>query len=146
MTPAIWQELATAVYKEITNGATGVIVTHGTDTMAYSAAAVSFMLDTPVPVVFVGSQRSADRPSSDNTMNAYAVRLRRSAVSGKSQSLCTRRPVMTGVRSTGPRGSGRCIRRGVMRSRVSVCPLLGMSDYPFPEGATCHRRQKTRGP
>ena len=38
--------------------------------MAYSSAAVSFMLDSPVPVVFVGSQRSADRPSSDNVMNA----------------------------------------------------------------------------
>ena len=70
MTPVIWQELANAVYEEIRDGATGVIVTHGTDTMAYSAAAISFMLDTPVPVIFVGSQRSADRPSSDNTMNA----------------------------------------------------------------------------
>jgi glutamyl-tRNA(Gln) amidotransferase subunit D len=70
MTPAIWQELARAVYKEIQNGATGVIVTHGTDTMGYSAAALSFMIDTPVPVIFVGSQRSADRPSSDNAMNA----------------------------------------------------------------------------
>ncbi len=70
MTPAIWQELATAVYKEINDGAKGVIVTHGTDTMSFSSAAVSFMVDTPVPVIFVGSQRSADRPSSDNTMNA----------------------------------------------------------------------------
>lgn len=70
MTPAIWQELARAVYKEIKEGARGVIVTHGTDTMAYSSAALSFMLDTPVPVIFVGSQRSADRPSSDNMMNA----------------------------------------------------------------------------
>jgi glutamyl-tRNA(Gln) amidotransferase subunit D len=73
MTPAIWQELARAVYKEIKSGATGVIITHGTDTMAYSAAAVSFMIDTPVPVIFVGSQRSADRPSSDNTMNAVCA-------------------------------------------------------------------------
>lgn len=70
MTPAIWQELAIAVYKEINDGATGVIVTHGTDTMSFSSAAISFMLETPVPVIFVGSQRSADRPSSDNTMNA----------------------------------------------------------------------------
>jgi glutamyl-tRNA(Gln) amidotransferase subunit D len=70
MTPSIWQELAAAVYEEIRGGAAGIIVTHGTDTMAYSAAAVSFMVDTPVPVIFVGSQRSADRPSSDNTMNA----------------------------------------------------------------------------
>ncbi len=70
MTPAIWRELAEAVYKEIQSGSEGVIVTHGTDTMAYSAAALSFMLDTPVPVIFVGSQRSADRPSSDNAVNA----------------------------------------------------------------------------
>jgi glutamyl-tRNA(Gln) amidotransferase subunit D len=69
MTPLLWQELARAVYQEIRDGAEGVIVTHGTDTMAYSAAAVSFMLKTPVPVIFVGSQRSADRPSSDNLMN-----------------------------------------------------------------------------
>ncbi|WP_281768497.1 Glu-tRNA(Gln) amidotransferase subunit GatD [Methanoculleus bourgensis] len=69
MSPAIWQDLARAVYDEIRHGASGVIVTHGTDTMGYSAAAVRFMLKTPVPVVFVGSQRSADRPSSDNAMN-----------------------------------------------------------------------------
>ena len=75
MTPAIWQELARAIYDEIKHGVTGVIVTHGTDTMAYSAAAVSFMLDTPVPVVFVGSQRSADRPSSDNAMNGVCAAL-----------------------------------------------------------------------
>lgn len=73
MTPAIWQELAREVYKEIQGGATGVIVTHGTDTMGYSAAALSFMIDIPVPVIFVGSQRSADRPSSDNAMNAVCA-------------------------------------------------------------------------
>jgi glutamyl-tRNA(Gln) amidotransferase subunit D len=73
MTPAIWQQLARAVHDEIKNGAKGIIVTHGTDTMAYSAAALSFMLDTPVPIVFVGSQRSADRPSSDNAMNAVCA-------------------------------------------------------------------------
>lgn len=69
MTPAMWCELVGKIYKEINNGVSGVIVTHGTDTMSYSSAAVSFMLKTPVPVVFVGSQRSADRPSSDNVMN-----------------------------------------------------------------------------
>lgn len=73
MTPAIWRELARAVYAEIKAGSSGVIVTHGTDTMAYSAAALSFMIDTPVPIVFVGSQRSADRPSSDNAMNAVCA-------------------------------------------------------------------------
>ena len=73
MTTAIWQDLAQAVYEEIRSGAEGVIITHGTDTMAYSASALSFMLETPVPVVFIGSQRSADRPSSDNAMNAVCA-------------------------------------------------------------------------
>ncbi|WP_394334371.1 MULTISPECIES: Glu-tRNA(Gln) amidotransferase subunit GatD [unclassified Methanoregula] len=73
MTPPIWQELARAIFHEIKGGARGIIVTHGTDTMAYSAAAISFMVDSPVPIVFVGSQRSADRPSSDNAMNAVCA-------------------------------------------------------------------------
>ncbi len=70
MTASLWVELARRIFDEINNGVQGVIVTHGTDTMTYSASAVSFMLETPVPVIFVGSQRSADRPSSDNVMNA----------------------------------------------------------------------------
>jgi glutamyl-tRNA(Gln) amidotransferase subunit D len=70
MEPPIWQDLAEAVHEEVEAGADGVVVMHGTDTMQYSASALSFMLDTPVPLVFTGSQRSADRPSSDNVMNA----------------------------------------------------------------------------
>ena len=73
MRPAIWQDLARAAYDEIRRGTSGVIVTHGTDTMASSAAAVRFMIRTPVPIVFVGSQRSADRPSSDNAMNTLCA-------------------------------------------------------------------------
>lgn len=70
-----WQNLALAVVEEIEAGADGVIVTHGTDTMMYTAAALSFMIETPVPIVLVGSQRSADRPSSDNAMNAICAAL-----------------------------------------------------------------------
>ncbi|MEF8974232.1 MAG: Glu-tRNA(Gln) amidotransferase subunit GatD [Haloarcula sp.] len=73
MTPAVWQDLAQAVHEEIEAGADGIVVMHGTDTMQYSASALSFMLDTPVPIVFTGSQRSADRPSSDNVMNAVSA-------------------------------------------------------------------------
>lgn len=69
MTPENWKELAQVIYDEIKAGADGIIVTHGTDTMTYSAAAAAYMIDTPVPVVFTGSQRSPDRPSSDNHMN-----------------------------------------------------------------------------
>jgi glutamyl-tRNA(Gln) amidotransferase subunit D len=73
MEPAIWQDLARAVHDEIQQGVDGVVVMHGTDTMQFSASVLSFMLDTPVPVVFTGSQRSADRPSSDNVMNAVCA-------------------------------------------------------------------------
>ncbi len=73
MRPSYWIELARAVYEEIKKGADGIIVTHGTDTMMYTAAALSFMIETPIPIVLVGSQRSADRPSSDNAMNAICA-------------------------------------------------------------------------
>lgn len=69
MKPKNWKELAQVIYDEIEAGADGIIVTHGTDTMTYSASAVAYMIDTPVPIVFTGAQRSPDRPSSDNHMN-----------------------------------------------------------------------------
>ncbi len=73
MTPSVWQDLADAITDEIQAGVDGVVVMHGTDTMQYTASAMAFMLDTPVPIVFTGSQRSADRPSSDNVMNAVCA-------------------------------------------------------------------------
>ncbi|MBS1263868.1 MAG: Glutamyl-tRNA(Gln) amidotransferase subunit D [Methanonatronarchaeales archaeon] len=71
--PGDWVSLAKRVHGEIEDGAEGVVVTHGTDTMAHTAAALSFMVETPVPVVFTASQRSADRPSSDNVLNAVSA-------------------------------------------------------------------------
>jgi glutamyl-tRNA(Gln) amidotransferase subunit D len=65
-----WIATAKAIAKHIENGVDGVVVAHGTDTLGYSAAALSFALqDLPVPVVMVASQRSADRPSSDAATN-----------------------------------------------------------------------------
>ncbi|WEL17747.1 Glutamyl-tRNA(Gln) amidotransferase subunit D [Halorhabdus sp. SVX81] len=73
MTPEVWIDLAEAIHEEIEAGADGVVVMHGTDTMQFTASAMAFMLETPVPIVFTGSQRSADRPSSDNVMNAVCA-------------------------------------------------------------------------
>ncbi|MFH1247208.1 MAG: Glu-tRNA(Gln) amidotransferase subunit GatD, partial [Candidatus Micrarchaeota archaeon] len=65
-----WQKLAKAVAKELNGGAEGVIITHGTDTLHYTAAALSFMLkDLCKPVALVGAQRSPDRASFDGSMN-----------------------------------------------------------------------------
>jgi len=77
MTPRRWSELASRVGRAVQEGADGIVITHGTDTMHYTAAALSFALeDLPIPVVLVGSQRSSDRPSSDAATNLVgAVKL-----------------------------------------------------------------------
>jgi glutamyl-tRNA(Gln) amidotransferase subunit D len=65
-----WTEMAKAIAKQISEAVDGVIIAHGTDTMGYTAAALSFALQNlPVPIIIVGSQRSADRPSSDAATN-----------------------------------------------------------------------------
>jgi len=70
MTAKHWQEMAREVAKSLNSGARGVVLMHGTDTMHYSAAALSFMLkDISGPVVITGSQRSSDRGSSDSPQN-----------------------------------------------------------------------------
>ena len=70
LTPKHWTKIAERVAEHIRRGAHGVVITHGTDTMGYTAAALSFALQNlPVPVVLVGAQRSEDRPSSDAAEN-----------------------------------------------------------------------------
>lgn len=69
-----WTEIAKNVAKHIENGKAGVVIPHGTDTLGYTAAALSFALQNlPVPVILVGAQRSADRPSSDAATNLLAA-------------------------------------------------------------------------
>ncbi|WP_106802266.1 asparaginase [Pseudomonas sp. S5D5] len=66
MTPAYWQRLRVAVVEAVDAGCDAVLVLHGTDTLAYSAAAMCFqLLGLPVPVVFTGSMLPAGVPDSD---------------------------------------------------------------------------------
>ena len=68
--PKDWTKIARIVASEIKDGTDGVVIAHGTDTLGFTSAALSFALQNlPVPVVLVGSQRSSDRPSSDAAMN-----------------------------------------------------------------------------
>ncbi|HIH90309.1 TPA: Glu-tRNA(Gln) amidotransferase subunit GatD [Desulfurococcaceae archaeon] len=71
MTPEMWSRVAEAVHAELLREeVAGVVVAHGTDTMVYTASAVAFAIrEINKPVVFVGAQRSSDRPSSDATLN-----------------------------------------------------------------------------
>ncbi|QGR19296.1 Glu-tRNA(Gln) amidotransferase subunit GatD [Stygiolobus azoricus] len=70
MKPEYWIKIANEVKNALDKGAKGVVVAHGTDTMAYTASALAFSLKSLTgPVVMVGSQRSSDRPSSDAPIN-----------------------------------------------------------------------------
>jgi len=66
-----YKKIAEEIEKEIKeNNPKGIIIGHGTDTMHYTSAALSFMLEgINIPVILVGSQRSSDRGSSDAAMN-----------------------------------------------------------------------------
>ncbi|MFX1281777.1 MAG: Glu-tRNA(Gln) amidotransferase subunit GatD [Promethearchaeota archaeon] len=65
-----WQQLAKKIEDAANSGIKGIMIGHGTDTMSFTSAALSFMLkDLSIPVVLVGSQRSSDRPSSDAALN-----------------------------------------------------------------------------
>ena len=71
MRPEHWSVIAKAIAEEVAkDDVNGVVVAHGTDTMGYTAAALSFALQQlPIPVALVGAQRSSDRPSSDAALN-----------------------------------------------------------------------------
>ncbi len=69
MTPGLWEELA----REIAAGIDtydGFVVLHGTDTMAWTASALSYLLrDLPKPVIVTGSQRPISQPRTDGRSN-----------------------------------------------------------------------------
>lgn len=67
--------LGSCLLKYITHGYDGIIVTHGTDTLQYSAAAMSYLLaNAQLPVVFVSSNFVLDNPAANGLDNfAYAV-------------------------------------------------------------------------
>ena len=70
MNPEDWKNMAEKVIEKIKDENQGIIIGHGTDTMAYTSAALSFALvNCPIPVILTGAQRSTDRPSSDASLN-----------------------------------------------------------------------------
>ena len=77
ITPTDWTRLASSVAGSLRDGADGVVVLHGTDTMPYTAAALSFALaGIGRPVVLTGSMIPGNDPESDaaqNLRSAFAV-------------------------------------------------------------------------
>ena len=100
-----WQLIARHIYEDRA-GFDGVVVSHGTDTMAYTASAVTFMLpNIDIPVVFTGSQLPLADMLSDgpeNLRTAFAM-----AASGHpGVFLAFDRKVMRGCRAVKIRASG----------------------------------------
>ena len=105
ITPEEWQLIARHIYEDRA-GFDGVVVSHGTDTMAYTASAVTFMLpNIDIPVVFTGSQLPLADMLSDgpeNLRTAFAM-----AASGHpGVFLAFDRKVVLGCRAVKIRASG----------------------------------------
>ena len=103
--PEEWQQLAGHIYANFRDY-DGIVVSHGTDTMAYTASAVTFMLpNIPIPVVFTGSQVPLSLPLSDgpdNLRTAFAM-----AASGQGGIFVAfDRKIMRGCRAVKVRASG----------------------------------------
>jgi glutamyl-tRNA(Gln) amidotransferase subunit D len=74
MGPVHYIRLAERIGEAIRDGADGIVIGHGTDTMHHTSAILTFMVQNPpIPIVMVGSQRSSDRPSSDAAINLIAA-------------------------------------------------------------------------
>lgn len=76
MSPAYWLEIARAI-REAYSSFDGFVVCHGTDTMAYTAAALSYLVQQgPKPIVLTGSQKPIHMDITDsktNLLDSFAV-------------------------------------------------------------------------
>ena len=123
ITPEEWQQIATEIFRNRV-GFDGIVVSHGTDTMAYTASAMTFMLpDIDLPVVFTGSQlplRDMLSDGPDNLRTAFA------------------RKVMLGCRAVKVRASGFSAFESVNARYAGVVSNLGLvldrDVLPQPKG------------
>ena len=137
ITPEEWQQIATEIFHSRV-GFDGIVVSHGTDTMAYTASAVTFMLpDIDLPVVFTGSQlplRDMLSDGPDNLRTAFAM-----AASGcPGVFLAFDRKVMLGCRAVKVRASGFSAFESVNARYAGVVSNLGLvldrDVLPQPKG------------
>ena len=127
--PEEWKIIAEHIYHARLNY-DGIVVSHGTDTMAYSASAVSYMLPgIDRPIVFTGSQLPLADPLSDgpdNLRTAFAM-----AASGHNGVyLAFDRKVMLGCRAVKVRASGFSAFESVNASYVAKVSNLGLVIKP----------------
>lgn len=122
--PSDWQTIATAAHAALGDGADGIVILHGTDTMAFTAAALSFMLERlAVPVVLTGSMRPGGALKSDAPRNMRdAVRV---AAAGNLAEVCI-------VFARDAVGSGSLILRGNRSRKASATKLNAFASPACP--------------
>ena len=129
MTPEEWQLIAKSIF-ENRRGYDGIVISHGTDTMAYTASAVTFLLpDIDLPVVFTGSQLPlADMLSDgpDNLRTAFAM----AAAGYPGVFLAFDRKVMLGCRAVKVRASGFSAFESVNARYAAQVTSRGLEVYP----------------
>lgn len=105
MQPEEWKVIASEVYKSM-KLYDGIIITHGTDTMAYTASMLSFMIQNPnAPIVFTGSQLPITHPLTDAILNLRcALEMAKSGVDGVY--IAFDRKIILGCRAVKVRTSG----------------------------------------
>ena len=125
ITPEEWQQIAAEIFRNRV-GFDGIVVSHGTDTMAYTASAMTFMLpNIDLPVVFTGSQlplRDMLSDGPDNLRTAFAM-----AASGcPGVFLAFDRKVMLGCRAVKVRASGFSAFESVNACYAGIVSNLGL--------------------
>ena len=102
LTQAHWQAMQRAIVTAVDEqGCSGVLVLHGTDTLAYSAAALTFIVqDLPVPVVLTGSMKPAAQAGSDAWDNLFGALQRLATGAAKGVQLYFNGVLLHGARAS----------------------------------------------
>ena len=99
MRPGDWLRIARAIHDSY-DSYDGFVVLHGTDTMAYTAAALSYLIqESPKPIVLTGSQRSICMENTDARMNLYNAFLYAAAEGSRGVSLVFDGKVISGTQA-----------------------------------------------
>lgn len=125
MQPEEWKVIARCVYERI-HDFDGIVITHGTDTMAYTACSLSFMLQNiSIPVVLTGSQLPLADPLSDGQEN---MRLALAMASGEHAGVYVafNRKVILGSRAVKVRTTGFHAFESVNYPYVATVSSLGL--------------------
>lgn len=127
--PEEWQKLASEINDNV-NKFDGIIVTHGTDTMAYTTSILSFILQNPpLPIVFTGSQLPIYDPLTDAYSNLrYALCMAKSKIGGIF--LAFNRKIILGCRAVKVRTSSFHAFESINSENVASIDARGLTINP----------------